>query len=210
MGTGRCDGIMEEEYHILFPKLQVNFSQRNLYFLINKIKSRLTSVLYFKLHCYDSSNQEIYTYVSPRWAIDTEYRTRKRQFDLSEDVYNQVAYTQIELITIGITSENPLYFTECMLSEYGATDMDYHLPNEAFKEVKIRFLNSRYINLYDGDGNFLQIIRPNGEKITTNTIAKSTCTVLAPHLSDESDIDDPTNVFLEFINQKEQTIDVLR
>lgn len=168
------------------------------------------STLYFKLHCYDKSDTEIYTYTSPRWVIDTEYKKRSRYFELSDDVYENVLYTQIELITLGISSENPLYFTECMFSEYEGDNMDYHMPQEVIKDVKVGFLNSRYVNLYNSEGNYLQVIRPTGKDITTNNLVKDTCTVLSPHLTDESDIDDPINIFMEFINQTEQRIDVLR
>ena len=64
--------------------------------------------------------------------------------------------------------------------------------------------NSRYINLYNNDGNYLQVIRPMGDNLTTNVLTKSTCSVLAPHFHDEEDIDDPVNIFLEFINQNRE------
>lgn len=201
--------MVEEEYHIKFPKIQVNFSRPELLFLINQVKSRHPSVLYFKLHCYDKTDTKIYTYTSPRWAVSDEYRKKTRIFELSKDIYEKVLYTQIELISLGNSSENPLYFTECMFAEYDG-ELDYHKPNEAITHLEVGLLNSRYINLYDNDGNFLQVIRPDGKNIFTDRLSASTCTVLAPHLSEESDIDDPVNVFLEFINQTEQRIDVLR
>ena len=201
--------MSEEEYSIKFPKIQANFSSTNLVFIINQIKSRLTSVLYFKCHFYDRHNTIIYTYVSPRWVIDTEYKTRKRTFSISNDVYKEVIDVQIELIAIGNSSENPLHFTECMFAEDDGINV-YHMPNEVIKETNIGFLKSRYVNLYDRNGNYVQIIRPTGQDFTTKTLTKSTCTVLAPHLSNEGDIDDDVNVFMEFINQSEQRIDVLR
>lgn len=202
--------IMEEEYHIKFPKTQVNFTKPDLVFLINKVKSRLLSTLYFKLYCYNRQDVLFYTYTSPRWVIDTEYRQRKRNITLSDEVYNKTLYTQIELISLGNSSENPLYFTECMLSEYNGDIVEYHKPYEKFDELNVGLINNSYVNLYDKDNNYLQVIRPKRTDMTTKKIIKDTCTVLAPHLSDESDIDDPVNVFMEFINQTEQRIDVLR
>ena len=201
---------MEEEYHILFPRIQVNFTKPDLVFLINKIRSRSMSALYFKFHCYNRANELLYTYTSPRWVIDTEYQQRWRAFELPDEVYDEVLCTQIELITIGNSSENPLYFTECMLSEYNGDNVKYHEPNEVIKNKKVGFLNSRYANLYTYDGNYVQVIRPQGDDFNTGELTKSTCSVLAPHLSEESDIDDPVNIFMEFINQTEQRIDVLR
>lgn len=199
--------IMETEYHIKFPKTLTTFITSTVTFSINNIKSRLTSVLYFKLHCYDKSSNEIYEYTSPRWIIDTDWKRRTCTFDLPAGIEEEAVYTQIELVAIGINNNNSLWFTECMLNEGG--DVEYHQPSE-HRELVVGFLNSRYVNLYSGDGNFLQVIRPQGDKIETNKLLKSTCTVLAPHFSEESDIDDPINIFMEFINQTEQRIDVLR
>ena len=199
--------MSEEEYHIKFPKIEADFSSTNLVFLINQIKSRLTSVLYFKCYFYNRQGTKIHTYTSPRWVIDTDWRRRVRTFYLPNGVEEDIVYTKIELIAIGVSSLNPLYFTECMLNEKG--DIGYHQPSE-HRELTVGFLNSRYVNLYSNDGNFLQVIRPQGDKIETNKLLKSTCTVIAPHLAEESDIDDPINIFMEFINQTEQRIDVLR
>lgn len=197
----------ETEYHLKFPLTPILFTDEEITFSINYIKSRLTSVLYFKLHCYNRSETEIYTYTSPRWVIDTVYSRRSRTFTIPENILEQTYFTRIELVAVGITSENPLYFSECMLNE--GDDIGYYSPNEHIN-YSVKFQNSRYVNLYNQDGNFLQVIRPQGDSIDTNKLLKSTCTVLAPHFFDEEDIDDPVNIFAEFINQTEQRIDVLR
>jgi len=199
----------EEEYHILLPLQHILFHDNELTFRIENVKSRYTSVLYFKLHCYNSQKEEIYTYTQrDRWIIVTDYHTRTHTFELPQMRLNDIAYTRIELITIGITSENPLYLTELMLKE--GEDGDYHIPLEASPELNISFNNSGYVNLYNNDGTFLQVIRPTRDEITTKRLLPSKCTVLAPHFDEESVMDDPINIFLEFINQKEQRIDVLR
>ena len=218
--------MSETEYHIKFPKTPTFFFSSTATFSINHIKSRLTSVLYFKLHCYDKTGtNEIYTYVSPRWVINGDsvvdgvkkegWTRRVRTFEIpsrevdgkTRSYTEDIVYTQIELIALGNDSENPLYFTECMLNE--GEDIGYHQPSE-HRELDVGFVNSRYVNLYNKNGDFMQVIRPQGDKISTNKLLKSTCTVIAPHFDDESDVDDPINVFMEFINQTEQRIDVLR
>ena len=199
--------VEETEYHLTFPLTPVLFDSNELTFSINHIKSRLTSVLYFRFKCYNQSKTLIHTYTSPRWVIDTVYKRRSRTFTIPQDIVDSTYYTQIELVAVGIDSENPLYFTECMLNE--GDDIGYHTPKEHL-ELSVGFKNSRYVNLYNSDGTFLQVIRPQGDGITTNKLNKSTCTVLAPHFSNESNVDDPINIFLEFINQTEQRIDVLR
>ena len=199
---------MPVEYHLILPKTQINFDDTTLTFSIQNIRSRFSSVLYFILRCYDRHNTLIYTYNSPRWAIDTVYKRRHKTFDIGREIVNNTVYTQIELVSIGTSSENPLYFNGLMLNA-GVDPEVHHVPNERVSK-DIKFANTRYANLYNADGNFLQVIRPNGTGFSTDLLIKNECTVIAPHFYDESDIDDPVNVFYEFINQAEQRIDVLR
>ena len=200
--------MSEIEYQLKFPILERTFNEKDLTFSINHIKSRLGSVLYFKFITYDYNQDVIETYTSQRWYIDTVYSRRVQSFSISDESYNNTYYYRIILVLIGNDSENPLYFTECMLNE-GRDLGIYHKPfEEVVKEVGL--FNSRYANLYFDDGNYLQVIRPQGESFMTNRITKSTCTVLAPHLAHESDMDDPVNIFLEFLHQREQRIDALR
>lgn len=205
--------MSELEYLLKFPRTEILFNDTTVTFSINYIKSRLPSILYFKLHCFDKHGntddaEPIYTYVSSRWVIDTTYKRRSATFDIPSEVRDNTVFTQIELVAIGITSENPLYFLGCMLNE--GEDIGYHTPHENVI-MEVGLLNSRYVNLYNIDGEgYLQVIRPQGDNIFTNKLPASTCTVLAPHFSDDVNMDDPITVFLEFLNQTEQRIDVLR
>ena len=206
---------LQIQYHLKFPVTQVLFTKNQLSFTINHIKSRLPSVVYFKLHCYDTQldenkkpSHEIYTYTSPRWVIGTVYETRTHTFELTDTVLENTAYTQIELVTMGIDSENPLYFSEVMFQEGEFTY--YHNPSEQIIGSIIGFHNNPYANLYTDDGEYLQVIRPNGEALHTDKLDKAQYTILAPHFEDDSDFDDDIAVFIEAMNQREQTIDVLR
>lgn len=200
--------MTETEYHLKFPATNRRFDEPELIFLINNVKCRLTSALYFILHCYDKYDVEVIKYTSPRWIIVDTYEKRSHNFKLP--FVDGIVKTQIELVALGINSENPLYFTECMLTETeGETDKDYCKPHQQIS-LDVGFQNNRYVNLYNKDGNYLQVIRPQGDGIVTNNLKASPITVIAPHLHDEEDIDDPINIFMEFINQTEQRIDVLR
>ena len=200
--------MSEVEFHLKFPIQNIVFNNKTLTFSIDAVKSRLGSVLYFKLHLFDKNKTKIYTYTSPRWYIDTVYTRRARTFDIDENKIDRAFFNQIELITIGTTSENPLYLTGCMLNE-GDDGGVYHTPNEEVV-TDVTLNSNRYVNFYSKEGNYLQIIRPTGEKVNTHILYKSTCTVLAPHFEDESDIDEPANIFLEFLHQRDQIITVLR
>lgn len=200
--------MSELEYQIEFPKSDGIFHDNTLTFSINNIKSRFVSTLYFIIKFYDMHDSLLYTYTSDRWVIDNEYGHRHTTFEIEEDVADKTAKYQLTLVAIGITSENPLYFNQVMLQE--GEFKQYHTPSEIDDNKVVRFERCAYCNLYDKTGNYLQVIRPKLEAIRTRKLPKSSCTVLAPHLSEESVLDDPVNVFLEFVNQKEQKITVLR
>jgi len=203
------------EYHLYLPKTHVRFDRSEVTFSIGQIRSRYPSVLYFRFYGYNIHDELIYKYTSPRWIIDNPtsddgkpmFNKKTRTWDIDNSILDKIAYTQIELITIGISSENPLYFNRIIFNEDG--DIGFYIPNQIVAKP-IGFKNTRYCNLYDVDGNYLQVIRPEADGMMTNMLSKCKCTVIAPHLTNESDIDDPVNIFYEFINQAEQNIDVLR
>ena len=112
----------------------------------------------------------------------------------------------IELYTLGIDSENPLYFNHIQLNE--GTRKDYHTPNEEIKNVNVGFNKNQYLNLYSGTEIFLQVIRPNQEDLSTEQLTPSQMTILAPHIDNEPKWDDPVAIFYEFMNMSEQRIGV--
>ena len=199
---------MAEEYHIKLPKTDAIFLDNDLSFSINHIRSREPSSLYFVVKFYDMHDTLLHTYTSKRWMIDTIYTTRYRNFSIPSDVADATAKYQITMITEGISSENPLYFVGLMFQEGDYSD--YHTVSEQITDAKITFNKSSYANLYNHDGTFLQVIRPSKADMHTDKLDKCACTVLAPHLVEEDIFDDPINIFLEFVNQTDQRIDVLR
>ena len=196
-------------YKVTFPKMQCNFTKNVLSFTINQIKSRLPSVLYFTLTLYDMKDTEIYNYTSPRAVIGTVYDTYTHTIpEIDKDIISQCSKYQLEMYPLGIDSENPLYFTELMFQE-GEFDV-YHTPSEYIREHLVDLINNNYANLYDDEGNYLQVIRPNMEDFHTSTLDGAEVTILAPHFNDEEEIDNHISVFYEAMNQTDQVITVLR
>lgn len=198
--------VVRHSINIKFPLQQIRFDTNTLSFSINNIKSRQPSILYFKLHYYDMRKNEIDTYVSPRWLITPSWNQKYETFEVSDETIDKCAYTMIELVSLNTGSENPLYFTECMLMKGVFTD--YHKPSELLDSQVIKFNNNIYANLYNADDNYLQVIRPSKTNLRTDKLLRAETTVLAPHLNDEKSIDNPINLLLEFINQTEQTITI--
>ena len=236
----------ELRYHLLLPKTEKQFTSDYLCFTINHIHSRVPSVFFFILHCFDMGDNEIYmnngevtisdnvlldnytqiseepqvAYISPRKAIGTVYSDNGMDytqiFEIPTELREATVYTQMELITMGVSSENPLYFNEMQLQEAQSLDDNpfedtgYHEPSELLRLHTIELPNGNYANLYTSDGDYLQVIRPHREAFSTIQLDKAKYTILAPHFEDEKDIDDHVAIFLEAMNQTEQTIDVLR
>lgn len=208
------------EYRLKLPKQNVLFDTVDLTFSINHLRSRRPSIIYFILHLFDMSNNEILiddnpVFVSERSVVGTKFDLENADyvytFSIPQSALDSAVYNQLEIRTIGVDSENPLYFSELMLQE-GTEYNGYHVPQELDKmnSHTIELPSNLYANLYDKDGNYLQVIRPNKEQFNTNTLNKAQYTILAPHFESDEDVDSHIAVFLEAMNQREQKIDVLR
>ena len=209
------------EYRLLLPKQNRLFDTNELTFSINHLRSRRPSIIYFILHLFNIAGEEILVddnpvFTSSRSVVGTKFDLENADFVdnsivIPSDILEDAIYVQLELRTLGVDSENPLYFSELMLQE--GTEFDgYHMPQELDKMNNhiIELPSNLYANLYDIDGNYLQVIRPNKEAFNTNNLGKAKYTILAPHFSDEEEVDSHVAVFLEAMNQTEQKIDVLR
>lgn len=188
------------------PLTEVRFSSDLVTFSFEHIKSRYPCIVYFRLYCYDLNKSHIATYTSSRAIVSTEWKSIALPLNVPQN--NHIAFTKIKIIFDGADVNNPVYFNGLMFEE-GEHD-GYHRPNEIIKAVPINFKDNKYVNLYNTSDSYLQVIRPNKDKIHTDRIDGSECTVLAPHFSDDDDFDSDVSVFFEFANQREQTIDVLR
>jgi len=199
---------MEEEYLIKLPLTDADFMDNSLSFSIEHMKSRLTSTVYFIVDFYNMSNELIHTYKATRWVVDSTYSSYHTNFDIPSSIADESSKFQLTLVACNITSENPLWLTGLMFRE---GDYDgYHVPSEETNDALIKLNKSSYANLYNRDGTYLQVIRPSRTIFHANKLDKCASTILVPHIPDESDIDDPVAVFLEFINMTDQRIDVLR
>lgn len=197
------------KYKLTFRETQIRVSDDEITFTIGQIKSRSMSVVYFKFYAYDLRKNLIAEYTNERWVITTEYTEKTKTFTIPlsasyepQDIDSVV----IELYTIGIDSENPLYFNRVMLNSGGY--LDYHQPNEAIKDIEVGFKTNKYVNLYDSSDGFLQIIRPYGESFSTEKLTPSQTTILVPHLDNETSFDNPTSIFYEYMYMVEQVIGV--
>lgn len=191
-----------------FPDIQMQLeSDGTVAISIQYIKSRNGAVLYPIVQTYNV-NDTLMQSQNCAWFITKDYETYYHNFTFNNP--HDVKFVRVYFQFFGVTSENPVWFTEIMLSskEYDE-ETSYHVPNQVEKDLNIDFLKNNYVNLYDEDGDYLQIIRPNQDRITNNTIYRTeNCTILAPHIEAESEWDNPVNIFYEVMNQREQLINI--
>ena len=201
--------MSQEEYHILFPMTRNSIENNDVTFVIGSMKCRTNAIVYFVLHGYDNHHNELHSvankpvYSSKRWVVDEDYREYVEEFSISDAILDDLAFTQIEIIAICIDDDNPLRFTQCMLTDDVYTS--YHAPNEAIAVAEIKLINTPYVELYNNrfDG-YLQVIRPSKKAFTTDVLTRNDETVLVPHLDNEGDIDKPANILSEYLNQTEE------
>ena len=167
------------EYRLKLPLQRRNFESTDFTFSIGHIRSRRPSVMYFILHCYDVTatksvdeetgeitysgeilvdNKPVYT--SDRTVIGTSYGDEPsyvNSFSIP-DVIDDTIYFMLEIVTLGIDSENPLYFNRLMLQE-GDTYNGYHEPSELLNYHTIEFPQSMYANLYHIIDSIIDYIR---------------------------------------------------
>ena len=215
--------MVQSEIRIKFPKVKYQLADGLNTFVINEMKCRTVSVVYFILHLFNLDDEEILSdceplYIGERWVVDETWSSYKEEIYVQEEatedvtkfipknITGRIKDVQIELVLINISDDNNLYFTECMLMN-GAF-AEYHEPEEVVAEAEIDFINNAYANVYPNGDDYLQVIRPGKDSFTTTKLTKSNCTVLAPHLAGETELDKPQNLFMEFMNQTEQTTNI--
>ena len=207
--------IKEEGDKMIIPApYQIRVNDDDLTFSIGNIKTRNNpAVIYFKFYGFDYHKNLIAEYTSDRMVVTTEYQQLAQTFTVPYEGtptptshYSDLDHFYIEIYVFGVDSENPLYMNHLQLNQ--GELLDYHKPNDMKPNVSVGFYRNSSINLYDDSEIFLQVIRPNKEDITTESLTKSQMTILAPHLPYESTFDDPVNLFYEFMCMTEQRIGV--
>lgn len=207
--------IKEEGDKMIIPApYQIRVNDDDLTFSIGNIKTRNSpAVIYFKFYGFDYHKNLIAEYTSDRMVVTTEYQQLAQTFTVPYEgtpsptaAYSDLDHFYIEIFMFGVDSENPIYFNHLQLNQ--GELLDYHKPNDMKPNVSVGFYRNSSINLYDDSEIFLQVIRPNKEDITTESLTKSQMTILAPHLPYESTFDDPVNLFYEFMCMTEQRIGV--
>lgn len=203
---------MERQFKINSQKFHHNIQDNKITFAIDQMRCRTLSVVYFKLHAYDIHDEEILVnndalYIGKRWIVSEEFRTFYETFSISTEQLQKIKDLQIELVMIRINANNPLEFAGVRLAN-GEYDGIHRVSDEENVIHSIEFLNSGYANLYGSGDDYLQVIRPTKTPFTTNQLTRCKCTVLAPHLVGETALDNPTNLFMEFINQHEQETNI--
>ena len=202
---------MSKSYNIYLPakKMVKNFKGQKLTLSIGKIKSREFCVVTPYFIFFDTDEKEVFrATLMESYLVTPSYSKIVTTIDFAHDLTN-LMYYQVMLKVEGVHSNNPVQFTELMVNE--GEPVDYIKPDEDVGESTVEFVNNFYALYYSTNlKGSLQIIRPNYDRITTENLLRSKCTVLAPHLNNELNPDKPENIGLEYMNMTEQTIELVR
>lgn len=194
-------------YTLTSDYLRKNFAETTLTFSIQKIKSK-NDVVVIKpsIHFYNIGKTELSSETA-MWIIGSTYN--KYSYEINVSDIEDIAYYKVKLTIYNLKEGNALSFNHIQLAEGNVTE--YHQPEQDIPKTRIRVQNNFYANLYtSSDESYLQVIRPYYNDIDTETLSKSKATVIAPHLTNEEETDTPSNLGLEFMNQCEQVIEILR
>lgn len=198
-----------KRYTIISDFIRKKFSQGKLTFSVEKMKSDDLVLVRPYVQIFDIGKTYIQTFWSQWWVVGNKYQPHSFSFTINDATLTRTAYIKVGMKIDNIDKNNRLYFNHIQLSE--GTETNYHQPESTIPKTSIKFQNNFYANLYTSSkDSYLQIIRPYYNNIDTETITKSKVTVLAPHLMNEDDIDSPNSIGLEFMNQTDQVIEILR
>ena len=122
---------------------------------------------------------------------------------------SEVKYLDFVIYFTGVNS------TDIVLKDFMYYDGDAILNHDVdtsrvfAEQVTINFADTYFANIYnDKDNCGLCIARPNQEPFTLTTLSASSETVLIPYMKKATEWDKPQQVFLEYLNAKQQVIDI--
>ena len=122
---------------------------------------------------------------------------------------SEVKYLDFVIYFTGVNS------TDIVLKDFMYYDGDAILNHDVdtsrvfAEQVTINFADTYFANIYnDKDNCGLCIARPNQEPFTLTSLNASSETVLIPYMKKATEWDKPQQVFLEYLNAKQQVIDI--
>jgi hypothetical protein len=198
------------ELHILESKvMEKNFADTTLTLSVEKMKSDTYSFVRPRVKLYDIKNGWSGTKNNNFWINGNQYQSHSATMTFNANNIERCTHYQVVLECYNVTKDNNIYFNHIQLCEGDNTE--YHQPEQDLPTLDIKFSNNFYANVYTSQGDrYLQIIRPYYDNINTKMMKRSKATVLAPHIENEESVDKPSSLGLEFMNQHEQVIEILR
>lgn len=198
-----------KRFTLISKKIKKNYSTTKLTLSVENMKATDLVMVRPFIRVYNSAGSTLGTRYGEWRTIGNKKEKCSYTFNISQSNLEKTTHYAIGFIVDGVTYSNRLLFNHIQLCE--GDSVMYHQPAEAIPKTDIKFTSNFYANFYTNDEKtYLQVIRPYYNSMDTKTLTKSKITVLAPHLSNEDDVDDPNNLGLEYMNMSEQVIEILR
>lgn len=115
------------------------------------------------------------------------------------------------IVVLNTNSNAEVVFKDFMYYEGNDIDIKHQTDTslEFADRTEVYFKETYYANLFNEDDDFgLCIVRPSQHQFSLKSIYADKETVLIPYMKKASDWDKPSQVFLEYLNAKQQIIDI--
>ncbi len=125
-----------------------------------------------------------------------------------DEIPREVEYVDFLLILPDTLFE--VWFNQIMLYEGDSIiGYDKDISKTNARNVPVNFNETYYACLYNEDDNYgLAVYRMGKESFTLNKLTSAKETVLVPYMKVARDCDNISNVFMEYLNSKDQTINI--
>lgn len=160
------------------------------------------------LDIFDINKDRILTIEEIPFIVTGKYHSQNIIFSTPVNGHYFKIILHFYSLTPNITTR--LLFNRLLYADGNYNNIEYNEPSGHLPEVSVHFINNFYTELHK-DNSYLQVIRPNYDSITTEKLIESKTSIIAPHLKSNENLEDTSEkICLEYINQKEQTIDLLK
>lgn len=163
------------------------------------------------LEIYDINKELIHTIKDLPFIVTGKYHSHNIIFDTpTKGHYFTIIFNFVSLLPSD--SVTRVLFNRLLYADGNYNHVEYNEPSGHLHEQSIHFIDNFYAELHKKDNTYLQVMRPNYDSITTEKLTQSKKSILAPHLAKTSEdlVDTSEKLCLEYINQKEQTVDLLK
>ena len=197
-------------YKITLTKEHIkrNFDDGGFTFTLGNVKSKNICILTPTVEFFTYDKTSLGEFDFTPIVSDNVYKRADVFQEIPTDTIKEAYFFKVYMYVDNLENNSQLKMNRIMFVNGFSTE--YQATNSLLDNVEISFNNSFYALMYYKNGTYLQVLRPYYDKYTSKQITASKCTVLIPHIINEQKEDSESSIGLEYMNMKDQTIEILR